>query len=77
MPMFDATAKAVTERDRWTQDHELLAVIAEHVYALHDSFVRANSKNGGGLPKWSVRRPGEPDGVPTVTHQDMRLLAGG
>lgn len=77
MPMFDATVQAVIERDRWTQEHDLLAVIAENVYALHNSFVRANSKNGGGLPKWSIRRPGDDDTVPVLSHEDMKLLAGG
>jgi hypothetical protein len=69
-------AKAEMEAGRWTQEHELLAVIAELTHASLVAFIPANSKHGKTIKPLRIQRPGaaEVEAVPTLTHKALMAL---
>lgn len=81
LELFTQTAKAVTERlkaEAWSQDTELLAVIAEQVNAVFIATVSANSKNKPNLKPLEIPRPHRPqEKAPAVSPRDAALMTGG
>lgn len=47
------------EDGRWTQDHELLATIAELTHALMTVTIKANSKGNPHIEPFRIPRPGD------------------
>lgn len=80
LKMFNATAKAVDEReerDQWTHDTELLAVLAELVHQNTSVLVRANSKKPPHIPPLRIPRPGEkPIETPVMSHRELVRFMG-
>lgn len=78
--MFNDTARAVEEReerDQWTQNTELLAVLAELVHQNTAVLVRANSKKPPHIPALRIPRPGEkPVETPVMTHRQLVAFMG-
>ena len=85
--LFDATVKAVGERERalsWGQSEELLATLIEVTHAHYQSFIQVNSKKGSNAGKpLRIPRPYDEDGsapvsdTPVVSHGEIASLTGG
>jgi len=81
LDLFDATAQAVTEkgeRRAWTQETELLAVIAELTHSHLGATIRAHSKNAPNIDPLRIPRPWDDKAQDNAaSHEDLLRLAEG